>query len=61
MDTKKIVIPRNQPILWSTTPNNLHIIFDFERIKSPQLLIDLLRLIAFQIGNEIPVNKLSKT
>ncbi|MDD5509071.1 MAG: ATP-binding protein [Bacteroidales bacterium] len=34
-------------------------IFAFERIKSPQLLLDLLRLIAFQIGNEVSVNELS--
>jgi predicted AAA+ superfamily ATPase len=31
----------------------------FERIKSPQLLLDLLRLLAFQIGNEVSVNELS--
>lgn len=35
-------------------------IFAFERIKSPQLLLDLLRLLAFQIGNEVSVNELSK-
>lgn len=35
-------------------------ILSFERIKSPQLLLDLLRLLAFQIGNEVSVNELSK-
>jgi len=35
-------------------------ILAFERIRSPQLLIDLLRLLAFQIGHEVSVNELSK-
>ena len=35
-------------------------ILEFERIKSPQLLIDLLRLLAFQIGSEVSVNELSQ-
>ncbi len=35
-------------------------ILEFEKIKSPQLLINLLRLLAFQIGNEVSVNELSK-
>jgi uncharacterized protein len=35
-------------------------ILAFERIRSPQLLLDLLRLLAFQIGNEVSVNELSK-
>lgn len=35
-------------------------ILAFERIKSPQLLLDLLRLLAFQIGSEVSVNELSK-
>lgn len=35
-------------------------ILAFERIKSPQILLDLLRLLAFQIGNEVSVNELSK-
>ena len=34
-------------------------ILSFERIKSPQLLLDLLRLLAFQIGSEVSVNELS--
>lgn len=35
-------------------------ILTFERIRSPQLLIDLLRLLAFQIGYEVSMNELSK-
>lgn len=35
-------------------------ILSFERIRSPQLLLDLLRMLAFQIGNEVSVNELSK-
>jgi hypothetical protein len=35
-------------------------ILSFERIKSPQLLLDLLRMLAFQIGSEVSVNELSK-
>jgi predicted AAA+ superfamily ATPase len=35
-------------------------ILSFERIKSPQLLLDLLRMIAFQIGSEVSVNELSR-
>ncbi len=34
-------------------------ILAFERIRNPQLLIDLLRLLAFQIGNEVSTNELS--
>jgi predicted AAA+ superfamily ATPase len=35
-------------------------ILAFERIRSPQLLLDLLRLLAFQIGSEVSVNELAK-
>ena len=35
-------------------------ILSFERIKSPQLLLDLTRMLAFQIGSEVSVNELSK-
>ncbi len=35
-------------------------ILEFERIKSPQLLLDLLRLLAFQTGSEVSVNELSQ-
>lgn len=35
-------------------------VLEFERIKSPQLLIDLLRLLAFQIGNEVSINELAQ-
>ena len=35
-------------------------VLEFERIKSPHLLIDLLRLLAFQIGNEVSINELSQ-
>ncbi len=35
-------------------------ILAFERIKKPQLLLDLLRLLAYQIGSEVSVNELSK-
>jgi predicted AAA+ superfamily ATPase len=35
-------------------------ILQFERIKNPQILIDLLRLLAFQIGSEVSINELSK-
>lgn len=35
-------------------------ILSFERIKSPQLLLDLLRMLAFQIGSEVSINELSK-
>jgi predicted AAA+ superfamily ATPase len=34
-------------------------ILAFERIRNPQLLLDLLRLLAFQIGSEVSVNELS--
>jgi uncharacterized protein len=34
-------------------------ILSFERIKSPQLLLDLLRMLAFQVGSEVSVNELS--
>jgi predicted AAA+ superfamily ATPase len=34
-------------------------ILSFERIKSPQLLLDMLRLLAFQVGSEVSVNELS--
>ncbi|HDO06209.1 MAG TPA: ATP-binding protein, partial [Bacteroidetes bacterium] len=36
-------------------------ILEFERIKSPQLLIDLLRLLAFQVGSEVSINELSQS
>jgi predicted AAA+ superfamily ATPase len=35
-------------------------ILSFDRIRSPQLLLDLLRLLAFQIGSEVSMNELSK-
>jgi hypothetical protein len=35
-------------------------ILSFERLRNPQLLVDLLRLLAFQIGNEVSVNELSQ-
>ncbi len=35
-------------------------ILEFERIKSPQLLIDLLRLLAFQVGSEVSINELAQ-
>ncbi len=35
-------------------------ILEFERIKSPQILIDLLRLLAFQVGSEVSINELSQ-
>ncbi len=35
-------------------------ILTFERIKSPVLLLDLLRLLAFQIGSEVSINELAK-
>ncbi len=35
-------------------------VLEFERIKSPQLLVDLLRLLAFQIGNEVSINELAQ-
>ncbi|MBN1950074.1 MAG: ATP-binding protein [Bacteroidales bacterium] len=34
-------------------------ILAFERIRNPQLLLDLLRLLAFQVGSEVSVNELS--
>lgn len=34
-------------------------ILSIERIKSPQLLLDLLRMLAFQVGSEVSVNELS--
>jgi predicted AAA+ superfamily ATPase len=34
-------------------------IFAFERLRNPQLLLDLLRLLAYQIGKEVSVNELS--
>ena len=34
-------------------------ILSFERIKHPQLLLDMLRLLAFQVGSEVSVNELS--
>ncbi|HOX79193.1 MAG TPA: ATP-binding protein [Bacteroidales bacterium] len=34
-------------------------ILAFERIRNPQFLIDLLRMLAFQIGSEVSVNELS--
>ena len=35
-------------------------IFEFERLKNPQILIDLLRLLAFQVGSEVSINELSQ-
>ncbi len=35
-------------------------ILEFERIRSPQILLDLLRMLAFQVGSEVSVNELSK-
>ena len=35
-------------------------VLEFERIKSPQLLLDLLRLLAFQIGAEVSINELAQ-
>ncbi len=35
-------------------------VLEFERIKSPQLLLDLLRLLAFQIGSEVSINELAQ-
>ncbi len=35
-------------------------VLEFERLKSPQLLINLLRLLAFQIGSEVSINELSQ-
>lgn len=35
-------------------------VLEFEKIKSPQLLTDLLRLLAFQIGSEVSINELSQ-
>ncbi len=34
-------------------------ILALEKVKSPQLLIDLLKLLAFQIGNEVSLNELA--
>ena len=34
-------------------------ILSFERIRNPQLLIDLLRLLSYQIGSEVSVNELA--
>jgi predicted AAA+ superfamily ATPase len=36
-------------------------ILSLENIKSPRILLDLLRLLAFQIGNEVSLNELSNT
>ena len=35
-------------------------ILEFERIKNPQFLLDLLRLLAYQIGSEVSINELSQ-
>lgn len=35
-------------------------ILGFERIKNPQFLLDLLRLLAYQIGSEVSINELSQ-
>ena len=34
-------------------------ILSFEKIKSPQVLLDMLRMLAFQVGSEVSVNELS--
>lgn len=34
-------------------------LFQYEKIKSPKVLIQLLKLLAFQIGNEVSLNELS--
>ena len=34
-------------------------IFDFEQIKKPQLLVNLLQMIAFQVGAEVSVNEMA--
>lgn len=36
-------------------------ILEFERIRSPQILLDLLRMLAYQTGGEVSVNELSKS
>jgi len=36
-------------------------ILDFDTIKNSRVLFDLLKLIAFQIGNEVSLNELAKT
>ncbi len=36
-------------------------ILELENLKSPDKLIDLLQLIAFQIGNEVSINELSRS
>lgn len=35
-------------------------ILSLDKLKSPELLLDLLKLLAFQIGNEVTLGKLSK-
>ena len=35
-------------------------LFDYEDIRKPDLILKLLRLLAFQIGNEFSINELSK-
>lgn len=35
-------------------------IFEYENIKNPNMLFDLLKLIAFQIGHEVSLNELSR-
>ncbi len=35
-------------------------VLEFERIKSPQLLLDLLRLLSFQVGSQVSINELSQ-
>lgn len=36
-------------------------IFDLERIKKPKLLLDLLKLLAFQVGSEVSLTELGNT
>lgn len=36
-------------------------IFEFERLKNPQIIVDLLRLLAFQVGSEVSINELSQS
>lgn len=35
-------------------------LFDFEDIRRPELILNLLRLLAFQVGNEVSINELSQ-
>ena len=36
-------------------------ILELERVKKPKLLLDLLRLIAYQVGNEVSLSELAQT